>query len=67
MIVQNLPSFNFVEINGMKLTDPAQAYTALWEALSGGKRVSAKSALKSLLARFDNRRSRKNTALHQPW
>jgi origin recognition complex subunit 1 len=38
-----LSDFNFVEINGMKLTNPHTAYEMLWEAISGD-RVSAASA-----------------------
>ncbi|KAL3961629.1 hypothetical protein ACCO45_003152 [Purpureocillium lilacinum] len=30
-----LDDFIFVEINGMKITDPHQSYTLLWEALKG--------------------------------
>ncbi len=28
--VQQLPEFQFVELNGMKLPDPQQAYSVLW-------------------------------------
>lgn len=27
----DLPTFKFIEINGMKLTDPMQAYTQIWQ------------------------------------
>ncbi|KAI9352605.1 P-loop containing nucleoside triphosphate hydrolase protein, partial [Obelidium mucronatum] len=30
---ESIPPFRFIEINGMKLTDPNQAYCAFWEAL----------------------------------
>ncbi|KAG5460393.1 MAG: hypothetical protein BJ554DRAFT_7567, partial [Olpidium bornovanus] len=39
----DVPPFQFVEINGMKLTEPAQAYIQLWEAISG-QRVTAAHA-----------------------
>lgn len=46
---EELDDFIFVEINGMKVTDPHQSYALLWEALSGD-RVSPTHAL-SLLER----------------
>ena len=42
-----LDDFNFVEINGMKVTDPHQSYALLWEALKGD-RVSPAHALSLL-------------------
>ncbi|KAK4103133.1 P-loop containing nucleoside triphosphate hydrolase protein [Parathielavia hyrcaniae] len=39
-----LDDFIFVEINGMKITDPHQSYSLLWEALKG-QRVSPAQAL----------------------
>ncbi|KAI8998315.1 P-loop containing nucleoside triphosphate hydrolase protein [Gaertneriomyces semiglobifer] len=44
--------FQFVEINGMKLTTPAQAYSVLWESLTGNK-VSAAHARDLLEKRFN--------------
>lgn len=44
--------FSFVEINGMKLADAAQAYTLLWSAISGGQRTSPKNALGLLSSHF---------------
>ena len=26
----HLPDFNFIEINGMRLTEPSQAYVQIW-------------------------------------
>ncbi|KAI1007217.1 Origin recognition complex subunit 1 [Podosphaera aphanis] len=46
-----LDPFTFVEINGMKLTDPSQSYTLLWEALKGD-RVSPTHALGLLEREF---------------
>jgi Cdc6-like AAA superfamily ATPase len=34
---EQLNEFDFVEINGMKLTDPQHAYSILWNAISGEK------------------------------
>ncbi len=28
---ESLPPFNFVEINGLSLTDPHQAYVSVWK------------------------------------
>jgi origin recognition complex subunit 1 len=49
VVAEELDDFIFVEINGMKLTDPHQAYSLLWEALRGD-RVSPAHAL-DLLSR----------------
>jgi origin recognition complex subunit 1 len=44
---KELYPFKFVEINGMKIPDPAQAYSRLWETLTN-ERVSARHALSLL-------------------
>ncbi|TLD14895.1 hypothetical protein PspLS_10865 [Pyricularia sp. CBS 133598] len=48
-----LDDFIFVEINGMKVSDPHQAYSLLWEALKG-QRVSPAQALDLLEREFSN-------------
>lgn len=48
-----LDDFIFVEINGMKITDPHQSYTLLWEALKG-QRASPSQALDGLEREFNN-------------
>jgi origin recognition complex subunit 1 len=48
---EQLDSFYFVEINGMKVTDPHQSYNLLWEALKGD-RVSSAHALELLEREF---------------
>ncbi|RBR06518.1 uncharacterized protein FIESC28_11030 [Fusarium coffeatum] len=48
-----LDDFIFVEINGMKITDPHQSYTLLWEALKG-ERASPTQALDLLEREFSN-------------
>ncbi|KAL7942320.1 P-loop containing nucleoside triphosphate hydrolase protein [Trichoderma barbatum] len=48
-----LDDFIFVEINGMKITDPHQAYSLLWEALKGD-RASPAQALNLLEREFSN-------------
>lgn len=48
---EQLDDFYFVEINGMKVTDPHQSYSLLWEALKGD-RVSSAHALELLDREF---------------
>ncbi|KAJ8612980.1 hypothetical protein MRB53_037188 [Persea americana] len=48
---EELDDFIFVEINGMKVTDPHQAYSLLWEALTN-ERVSPTHALGLLEREF---------------
>ena len=48
-----LDDFIFVEINGMKVVDPHQSYSLLWEALHGD-RVSPSNALNLLDQEFNN-------------
>ncbi|KZF26309.1 P-loop containing nucleoside triphosphate hydrolase protein [Xylona heveae TC161] len=51
VLAEELEDFIFVEINGMKLTDPHQSYSLLWEALRG-ERVSPVHALELLEREF---------------
>ncbi|KAF7424044.1 Origin recognition complex, subunit 1 [Pleurotus ostreatus] len=51
--------FTYVEINGLRLSEPAAAYSLLWEAVSGHDveaeghmRISAKESLKCLTKHF---------------
>ncbi|KFZ59807.1 Origin recognition complex subunit 1 [Antrostomus carolinensis] len=48
----DLPSFQFIEINGMKLTDPHQAYVQILELLTGQKVTANHAAV--LLAKLFN-------------
>ncbi|KAK4230710.1 P-loop containing nucleoside triphosphate hydrolase protein [Podospora fimiseda] len=48
-----LDDFIFVEINGMKITDPHQSYSLLWEALKS-QRVSPSQALDLLEREFSH-------------
>ncbi|KAJ5794096.1 ATPase AAA-type core [Penicillium paradoxum] len=50
---EEMDDFIFVEINGMKVTDPHQSYSLLWEALKGD-RVSPSHALDLLEREFSN-------------
>lgn len=51
VLAEELDDFIFVEINGMKVTDPHQSYSLLWEALRGD-RVSPSHALELLEREF---------------
>jgi origin recognition complex subunit 1 len=50
---EELDDFNFVEINGMKVTEPHQSYSLLWEALKGDH-VSPNHALSLLEQEFSH-------------
>ena len=47
-----LPSFSYIEINGMRLPTPQHAYSLLWRGLRG-EQVSPASALSKLEAHFE--------------
>lgn len=49
--IQEISPFQFVEINGMKVTEPSYAYVLLWLALSDQK-VTANHALQLLEKQF---------------
>lgn len=53
VLAEELDDFHFVEINGMKVTDPHQSYSLLWEALKGD-RVSPSHALDLLEHEFSH-------------
>ncbi len=53
VLSEELDDFNFVEINGMKVTEPHQSYSLLWEALKGD-RVSPSHALDLLEHEFSH-------------
>lgn len=50
---EELDDFIFVEINGMKVTDPHQSYSLLWQALTGD-RLSPTHALNLLEKEFSS-------------
>jgi len=50
---EELDDFNFIEINGMKVTEPQQSYSLLWEALKGD-RISPHHALSLLEQEFSH-------------
>ena len=53
----DLDPFTFVEINGLKITEPMQAYSMLWSAVKGAEqRVSPSHALSLLNSEFSTPR-----------
>lgn len=58
-----LPDFNFIEVNGMRLTEPNQAYVQIWQGLNGGEKVTAEHARNLLEKRFTSadKKSQKKT------
>ena len=53
VLAEELNDFIFVEINGLRITDPHRSYSLLWEALHGD-RVSPSHALELLERDFSN-------------
>lgn len=52
---EHLPKFKYVELNGMRMTRPKQAYAAIWSQLTGEKRT-ADHASELLEEKFEARR-----------
>uniref|UniRef100_A0A3Q3F5J8 Origin recognition complex subunit 1 n=1 Tax=Kryptolebias marmoratus TaxID=37003 RepID=A0A3Q3F5J8_KRYMA len=57
-----IPPFHFIEINGMKMTDPHQAYVQILQKLTGQK-ATADHAAALLEKRFSNPAPRKETTV----
>ncbi|KAJ2725400.1 Origin recognition complex, subunit 1 [Coemansia sp. Benny D115] len=55
-----LPEFKYIELNGMKMTEPSQAYTQLWQAITGDK-VTPKHAAQLLEQHFSTPSPRRHT------
>ncbi|KAJ2701119.1 Origin recognition complex, subunit 1, partial [Coemansia spiralis] len=55
-----LPEFQYIELNGMKMTEPSQAYAQLWQAISGDK-VTPKHAAQLLEKHFSTPSPRRHT------
>ncbi|XP_068599715.1 origin recognition complex subunit 1 [Brachionichthys hirsutus] len=58
----DVPPFNFIEINGMKMTDPHQAYVQILQKLAGQK-ATADHAAALLEKRFSSPAPRKETTV----
>ncbi|OMJ25364.1 Origin recognition complex subunit 1, partial [Smittium culicis] len=58
----DLPHFDFVEINGMKLTEPQQLYVQLWKSISGTQtKLTAAHAALMLNEFFSDSSAKKNS------
>lgn len=55
---KDLPKFDLVHINALKLTEPHQTYVAIWEQL-GGKRTTWKKAKSALDSRWNTSNPRR--------
>ncbi|XP_051231553.1 origin recognition complex subunit 1 isoform X2 [Dicentrarchus labrax] len=60
--VDEIPPFHFIEINGMKMTDPHQAYVQILQKLTGQK-ATADHAAALLEKRFSNPAPRKESTV----
>ncbi|KAF1801378.1 P-loop containing nucleoside triphosphate hydrolase protein [Mucor lusitanicus] len=69
---KEIADFDFVEINGMKLTDPNQAYSILWECIERSsnlspdgkrKRYTSAHALQMLEAKFSKQSNDQRTTV----
>lgn len=60
--VDEIPPFHFIEINGMKMTDPHQAYVQILQKLTGQK-ATADHAAALLEKRFSNPAPRRETTV----
>ncbi|KFO20928.1 origin recognition complex subunit 1 [Fukomys damarensis] len=58
----DVPPFQYIEVNGMKLTEPHQVYVQILEKLTGQK-ATATHAAALLAKRFCNRRSSQETTV----
>ncbi|XP_014260025.1 origin recognition complex subunit 1 isoform X2 [Cimex lectularius] len=52
-----VPAFDFVEVNGLRLTEPRQAYVRIWQTLTKNK-LTPEQALKSLEDKFTGKNKR---------
>lgn len=59
---QDINDFDFIEINGMKLTEPKQGYSILWKGLTGNQ-VSPTHAENLLLTRFKTPSPKRQTCV----
>jgi Cdc6-like AAA superfamily ATPase len=57
-----LPDYCFIEINGLRLSSPQEAYTLLWKGMSG-EQVASRTALQRLKDYFTDR-GRENDTSH---
>lgn len=60
--LEEIPKFDFIEINGMRLTEPRQAYVHIYRQLTG-KSVAWEQACNMLEARFTKPAPRRSTTV----
>ena len=58
-----MDDFRFLEINGMKIPEPNQAFSQLWEFLSDGKKTTPRLALTQLENHFQQPDMNRSTTL----
>ncbi|XP_055978195.1 origin recognition complex subunit 1 [Sorex fumeus] len=58
----DVPPFQYIEVNGMKLTEPHQVYVQIFQKLTGQK-VTANHAAELLAKRFSSRSSSQETTV----
>ncbi|KAJ1933513.1 Origin recognition complex, subunit 1, partial [Kickxella alabastrina] len=56
-----LSEFQYIELNGMKMTEPSQAYAQLWQAISGGEKATPRHAAQLLERHFSAPSPRRHT------
>ena len=56
--LKKLRPFKFVDINCLKMTNPRQAYSALWQCISGGAHLPPRDAQMALEMHFGDRPER---------
>ncbi|KAK9510347.1 hypothetical protein O3M35_005152 [Rhynocoris fuscipes] len=59
---KSIPPFDFVEINGLRLTEPRQSYVRIWQTLTNEK-VPVEQALRNLEKKFRGRPVRNTVIL----
>lgn len=60
----DLPQFQYIEINGMRLSDPRQAYVQLYQTIFNKKdRISSDSAHRKLDAYFNKAGGKKSSTV----
>ena len=59
---KELPEFKFIDVNGMKLSEPRQAYVQIWKQLTG-QSTTWEEAHKLLQERFTKSNSKRGMIL----
>lgn len=62
MVKRELAEFDYIDINGMKLSEPRQAYVQIWKQMSGETKTW-EEAQKLLHNKFTNSNSKQRMTL----